>query len=105
MRSCKPGEDNKTKFEEESKEGTQQEDTQDEIRNAEIKEISDWEENLLVRIHKKRDEFSVETGNYRAICLPSLVFKLIEGSLRKEVERILEEEQAAFRQESRTNNR
>lgn len=64
----------------------------------------DWEENLMVPIHKKGDEFECE--NYRDICLSPVAFKLytriVEGRLRKEIEGKLEEEQSAFRRERQT---
>lgn len=64
----------------------------------------EWEDNLLIPIHKKGEEDMC--GNYRDICLSSVVFKLytriLERRLRTEIEGKLEDEQTAFRAKRQT---
>lgn len=64
----------------------------------------DWENNLIVPIYKKGLQSQCE--NYRPICLAQTSFKIytriLEKRLRNHIEPILEEEQAAFRQNRQT---
>ena len=59
----------------------------------------DWENNIIIPIHKGGDQASCD--NYRAICLSSVCFKvytrIVEERLRSAIEDELDDSQAAFR--------
>ena len=59
---------------------------------------NEWRKNIIIPIHKKGN--SNDCNNYRAICLPSVMYKIstrkLERRLRRVVEVDMEEEQAAF---------
>lgn len=67
---------------------------------------SDWENNLVIPIHKKGERANCD--NYRAICLASSSFKIYTKIIEKRVRQIagneIEDEQAAFMPGRQTND-
>lgn len=66
----------------------------------------DWENNLIIPIHKKG--LQTQWENYRPICLAQTSYKtytkILEKRLRNQIELDLEKEQAAFRPNRQTND-